>query len=128
MKTYHLSLERNGHDSGFVKLALCILEVDDKSSFSMSGHAGPLEALVYQILRIRPTSSLRVLGFTATDSTLSVLFSFTCTSYVRTLNTRLCTMSTGCSCIVWLAFSVTECMRYPTKPSVIICITTYCVV
>ena len=52
--------------------ALYILEIDDKSSFSMSGHVGPLEALVQ--LRIRPTSSSRVLGFTATDSALTVLF------------------------------------------------------
>ena len=72
MKTYHPPLESNGRDSGFVKSPLYVLETDDKSSFSMSGHIGPLEALVH--LRIRPTSSSRVLGFTATDSTLTVLF------------------------------------------------------
>ena len=43
MKTYRPSLERNGRDSGFVKSALCILEVDDKSVFSMSGNAGSLK-------------------------------------------------------------------------------------
>ena len=55
MKTYRPPLESNGCDSGFVKSALCVLEIDDKSSFSMSGHVGPLEALVQ--LRIRPMSS-----------------------------------------------------------------------
>ena len=72
MKTYRPPLESNGLDAGFVKLALCILDIDDKSSFSMPGHVGPLEALVQ--LRIRPTSSSRVLGFTATDSAFTVLF------------------------------------------------------
>ena len=38
MKTYHRPLESNGCDSGFVKSALYTLEIDDKSSFSMSGH------------------------------------------------------------------------------------------
>ena len=38
MKTYRRPLESNGCDSGFVKSALYILEIDDKSSFSMSGH------------------------------------------------------------------------------------------
>ena len=38
MKTYHRPLESNGCDSGFVKSALYVLEIDDKSSFSMSGH------------------------------------------------------------------------------------------
>ena len=41
-----ISLESKGRNFGFVKSALCVLEVDDKSLFSMSGHAGPLEALV----------------------------------------------------------------------------------
>ena len=71
MKTYHPPLESSGRDSGYVKSALYVLEVDDKASFSMSGHVGPLEALVQ--LRIRPTSSSRVLGFAATDSALTVL-------------------------------------------------------
>ena len=69
IKTYRLPLESNGHVSGFVKSALYVL---NKSSFSMSGHVGPLKALVQ--LRIRPTRSSRVLGFTATDSILTVLF------------------------------------------------------
>ena len=43
MKTYCPSLERNGGDSGFIKSALCVLEVDDKSLFSMSGNAGSLK-------------------------------------------------------------------------------------
>ena len=30
MKTYHPILESNGHDSGFVKPALCVIEVEDK--------------------------------------------------------------------------------------------------
>ena len=72
MKTYRPPLQSNGCNSGFVKSALYVLEIDDKSSFSMSRHVGPLKALVQ--LRIRPTSSLRVLGFTATDSALTVLF------------------------------------------------------
>ena len=46
MQTYHPPLESNGRDSGFVKSALYVLETDDKSSFSMSGCVGPLEALV----------------------------------------------------------------------------------
>ena len=41
----HPSLERNDCDSGFVNSALCVLEVDDKSLFLMSGNADPLEAL-----------------------------------------------------------------------------------
>ena len=45
MMTYRPSSESNGCDSEFVELALCFLEVDGKSLFSMSGHAGPLEAL-----------------------------------------------------------------------------------
>ena len=71
MKAYRLSLERNSCNSGFSKLALCVLEVDDKSSFLMSGHAGPLKALIY--LRIRPTSSSKVLEFNATDSARNTL-------------------------------------------------------
>ena len=40
MKIFDLNfLERNGHVSGFVKSALCVLEVGVKSSFSISGHA-----------------------------------------------------------------------------------------
>ena len=46
MKTYHPPLESNGRDSGFVKSALYVLEIDNKSSFSMSRHVRPLEALV----------------------------------------------------------------------------------
>ena len=48
MKTYRPPLESNVRDSGFVKTALYVLVIDDKSSFSMSGHVhvGPLEALV----------------------------------------------------------------------------------
>ena len=34
------------HESGFVKSALCILKVNNKSLFYISGHAGPLEVLV----------------------------------------------------------------------------------
>ena len=47
MKTYRPPLGSNGRDSGFIKSALYILETDGKSSISMSGHVGPLEALVY---------------------------------------------------------------------------------
>ena len=73
MKTYCSPLESNGHNSEFVKSALCVLEIDDtcKSSLSMSGHVGPLEALV--LLRIRPANSSGVLGFTTTDSALTAL-------------------------------------------------------
>ena len=46
MKTYRPPLESNGRNSGFVKSALYVLEIDDKSSFSMSGRVGPLETLV----------------------------------------------------------------------------------
>ena len=46
MMTYCPPLESNVRDSGFVKSVLYVLEIDDKSSFAMSGHVGPLEALV----------------------------------------------------------------------------------
>ena len=36
MKTYRRPLESNGCDPGFVKSALYVLEIDDKSSFLMS--------------------------------------------------------------------------------------------
>ena len=49
MKTYRPPLESNDHDSGFVKSALYVL---DKSSFSMSGHVGPLEANCESDLRV----------------------------------------------------------------------------
>ena len=32
--------------AAILKSALCVLEVDDKSSFLMSGHAGPWEGLL----------------------------------------------------------------------------------
>ena len=46
MKIYRPPLESNARDSGFVKSALYVPEIDNKSSLSMSGHVGPLEALV----------------------------------------------------------------------------------
>ena len=85
-----------------------VLEIDDKSSFSMSGHVGPLEALVQ--LRIRPTSSSRVLRFTATDSALAALYDYYDIVTFPTLplgpnhKVRPCARKDGCTC-TYLAVS-----------------------
>ena len=47
-KSYHPLLERNGSDSGFVKSALCILKIDNKSLFLMSGHTGSFSKIANQ--------------------------------------------------------------------------------